>query len=246
MAAAAIPEFRSTCERCRKAVATCYCMALKPFESPIEFVILQHFAEFHNPIATGRMANLAMTNSRLFVGREFGGDARIDALIAGKSRRNLLLYPGRDAQPLEDVIDELSEPGAKPPVFWILDAKWSQASKFLRLSPNVKQIPMVKFAPPRASTFQIRKQPKPAYVSTIETAFLVIDKYIQQQGLDFQAHHALLEVFQYLVQQQLGFVNLEKDTRHAVAKKKRAARRAVHEAQVEAHRRRKLREKAPG
>ena len=35
----------------------------------------------------------------------------------------------------------------------------AQVPKMLRLSPNVRAIPQVRFDPERASTFQIRRQP---------------------------------------------------------------------------------------
>ena len=224
-AARAAPSPRPTCNRCRKAMATCYCHALQPFEAPVEFVILQHFAEFLNPIATGQMAHLAMTNSKLLVGREFAQDRRVDAMVNDLTRDSVLLYPSRDAVELDDFLaNRGTDP--RPISFWLLDVKWSQAAKMMRLSPNIQRLPKVRFSPDRVSQFQIRRQPNVHCLSTIESAFLVIDRYVRHQKIQTTDHQALLDVFQYLVKQQLEFVDVKGDFRHTPARLRRQARRA--------------------
>ncbi len=217
------PLHRETCPQCRKALPTCYCHALRPFVAPASFVILQHYDEARNAIATARMAHLSIQNSELIVGRSFAGNARVDALIAAPARRNVILYPSRDAMPIEGLL-EAGACDPRPLTFWVLDAKWAQVPKMLRLSPNVRAIPMVRFTPDRASFFQIRKQPHPAYLSTIESIFLVIDRLRRAEASPSTAHHALIDVFRYLVEQQLGFVNVDRDMRHRAAKELRRSR----------------------
>jgi len=225
------PIYRQSCPRCRKALSTCYCSVLRPFRSPVEFVILQHAEEARNPIATARMAHLSITNSHLFVGDGFAGCKSVDKLIADPMRRNYVLFPSATAQPLEAVIADTDAAGVgneakRRPVFWVLDAKWAQVPKMLRLSPNIRKLPMVKFSPNRRSTFQIRRQPHPDCLSTIESIYLVIERYLSFRGLNSSTEHqALLDVFHYFVRQQLDFVDVEGDVRHKVAKARRAERR---------------------
>jgi DTW domain-containing protein YfiP len=225
-------EPRATCARCRKAVVTCYCHVLRPFESPVPFVILQHFAEARNAIATARMAHLSMTNSRLFVERGFAEHAEVNRLMSDASVENVVLYPSHGARPLEEVVDPAGGDGRQV-VFWVLDGKWSQVPKLLRLSPNVRDMPRVRFTPTAPSTFQIRKQPRPAYLSTIECIYLVIDAYQKARGLTDTAHHALLDAFRYLVDQQIGFVDVEADVRHKAGRAMRAERRRLKALRVE-------------
>lgn len=228
-ARAAVPTPRTTCPRCRKAVATCYCHLVKPFESPVAFVILQHSDEARNAIATARMAHLSLTNSQLFTDRSFAGHRAVDALIADTSVRNFILYPSLDATPLDSLLAPAGagiETDDRPVVLWVLDAKWSQVPKMLRLSPNVRSLPKTAFTPERPSRFQIRKQPRPSYLSTIECMHYVIDRQQQLRGGVGSAHHALIEVFQHLVTQQLSFVDVENDKRHRVAQARRAARKS--------------------
>ena len=224
-AALAVPGGRETCPRCRKALPTCYCHILKPFRSPVPFVILQHPDESRNAIATARMAHLSMTNSRLIVDRSFLGSKAVNELIEDPTHRHVLLYPSRDAIPMDQIFADAGKLATPPPVFWVLDAKWAQVPKMLRLSPNLHALPMAKFSPDRPSDFQIRRQPNPECLSTIEAIHLVIERFLSRSGQQSTEHHALLDGFQYLVRQQLGFVDVERDSRHRAAKALRAARR---------------------
>jgi DTW domain-containing protein YfiP len=223
-AAAAEPAPRPTCPRCWKAVPTCYCHVLRPFAAPVEFVILQHNYEAKNSIATARMAHLSLTNSRLVIGRDFDGDARVDRLLAEPGRRNVLLYPRADAEPLDDVLAASLPPGAEPLVLWVLDAKWSHAPKMLRLSPAVRALPATAFVPVQESRFRIRKQPNAKCLSTIEAIHTVIDRHAALAGHAGREHDALLDVFQHLVLQQLDFCDWERESRHAASKRRRHER----------------------
>lgn len=225
-AATQLPTLRPTCPQCRKALVTCYCHKLRPFQAPAPFIILQHEYEARNPIATARMAHLSLTNSQLFVGRHFDGHRQIDSLIADPTYDNYMLFLHRDARDLDEVI--ASE---RPARFWVLDAKWAQVPKMLRLSPNVRSLPMVKFSPGQPSCFQIRRQPHPNCLSTIESIHFVIERYLQVRGLASSDHHALWDVFHHLIQQQLSFVDSEHDTRHEAAKSLRRERRRLKEVQ---------------
>jgi DTW domain-containing protein YfiP len=95
----------------------------------------------------------------------------------------------------------------------------------LRLSPNVRSLPRVKFNPEGASAFRMRRQPRRECVSTLEAIFLVIERVLARTGSESKEHQALQAVFQHFVRQQMGFVEPGKDTRHQIAKALRAERR---------------------
>ena len=224
------PRYRDRCANCRKIVSTCYCATLRPFHSPVDFVILQHEAEARNAIATARMAHLSIRNSQLIVGRSFHDHALVNRMIASPLQRNVMLFPSEGAMPIEDLFAAPQHLDPRPLVFWVLDAKWAQVPKMLRLSPNLRQIPMVKFKPESTSRFQLRHQPEPTYLSTLESIHLVIDRFLQCTGQQSDDHHALLDVFQAFVRQQLDFVDPTRATRHQVAKALRRARRDMQSA----------------
>ena len=216
---------RDVCPRCRKARPTCYCHRLRPFASPVPFVILQHHEEARNAIATARMAHLSLTNSRLIVDGAFpAGHPEVEALLADPARRNVMLYPAPDAQPLDARLAEDAATGRET-TYWVLDAKWSQVPKMLRLSPCVRAMPTVAFEPDRESLFRVRRQPHRACLSTIEAIYVVIERYLRVRGLESTAHEALLDVFRHLVEQQLGYVGPGQTSRHRAAMAWRAERR---------------------
>jgi len=216
---------RVTCRNCWKAIATCFCAEIRPFESPIPFVIVQHLHEARNPIATGRMAHLSITNSKLIIDNKFSNNRTVEALIADRGTRNLMLYPSPNAAPIEQILAETTAaPNSQPPTFWILDTIWSHVNKMLRLSPALRSIPMVQFKPDSASRFQIRQQPDPECLSTIESIYLVIDRFLKHQQSQSTDHHALIDVFQYMVQQQIRFVSEKNNRRHLMSQINRLAR----------------------
>lgn len=206
-------------------MATCYCSKLKPFAAPFSFIILQHPYEAKRSITTARMAHLSLTNSRLIVGRDFQEHELVNELINDPSKRNYMLFPSSDAIEVDDLFtlsDASQHEETKQPVFWVLDAKWAQVAQMLRYSPNIQAIPKVKFTPNRPSLFQIRKQPKPMCLSTIESVHIVIDRYFEFKGIKNQVHDGLIEVFQHLVDQQLEFARSRNNNRHWRAKLARA------------------------
>lgn len=221
-----LPPHRITCPKCWKCVVTCFCAKLQPFVSPTAFVIAQHLDEARNPIATARMAHMSVTNSTLIIDKDFGHNQVVERLLADTSKRNLMLYPSADALPIEQVFAESLQPEAKPPVFWILDTTWSYVPKMLRLSSTLRSVPMVKFTPEGSSRFQIRKQPHPNCMSTIESMYVVIERWIKYHGLQMTEHHALIDVFQYMVEQQLAFGREKNDKRHLLTKAQRRSRRS--------------------
>lgn len=216
---------RPTCNNCRKAISTCYCHRLKPFLSPVDFVILQHPKEARNTVATARMAHLSIINSKLIAGLDFSKNSQVNALISDQTKRNFVLYPGPHAISLAEVFSPAIE-DPRPLAFWVIDGKWAQIPKMLRLSSNVSMLPMVRFHPTSESQFEIREQPRPEYLSTIETIHFVIDSFKKHCRSEGGNHHALIDTFRHLVSQQIGFVDIEKDSRHRLAKAARAARRA--------------------
>lgn len=205
---------REVCSRCRKAVVACYCKALRPFTAPFGVGILQHPYEARNAIATARMTHLSIKNSNIFVDIDFSKNMAINALLADQSLRHVMLYPSPDAMDLNQCFGEANADDGRQLFVWVLDAKWQHVNQMLRLSRNLQSIPMVKFNPDKESQFIIRKQPAAICLSTIESIHLVIDRFFAHKSLPNQEHHALLDVFQYLVRQQLEFARVIGFRRH--------------------------------
>ena len=192
---------RPTCYACLRPQMACYCAELAPMESRPRIVILMHPLEARHPIATGRLAHRALSNSSLLVGAEFGPHSEAARIVADPSVLPLLLFPGPESQPLDDgggraILDECDSREIEPVIF-VLDATWSLARKMLHRSPVLQQIRRVSFRAGARSRFLVRRQPAPECLSSLEA----IDRVLRSfgGGLD-----GALSIFHRMVEFQLG------------------------------------------
>jgi DTW domain-containing protein YfiP len=93
-------------------------------------------------------------------------------------------------------------------VVFVIDGTWNTVKKMLRLSPNILSLPRFCFTPPGLSNFKVRKQPAPECYSTIEAIHHTIELLGPSRGFSIAEghHHHLLDVFGYMVQAQLRFI----------------------------------------
>jgi DTW domain-containing protein YfiP len=170
-------------------------------------VILIHPVESRRRIATGRMAHLLLDNSWLIEGEDFSKSEKVLRLIADPDRKCMILYPGREAMDLDVpettfTLRQAAQSRSRLTVF-VIDGTWATARKMMRLSLNLRDLPMIKFQPKEESRFQVRKQPEKHCLSTIEAIHTVIDR-LSPAGAT--AHDHLIELFLEMVERQKTFV----------------------------------------
>lgn len=161
-----------------------------------------HPAESRRGIATGRMSHLSVSNSRLIEGEVFTHHAGVNEILADTSLHPVLLYPAFTAVNLSDIEPEERRalfPKNKRLVIFVLDGTWNQARRMRWRSKNLLALPNIRFTPPKASGFLVRKQPRPHCYSTIESIHHIIDLFGSGQE-----HHALLDAFSTMVRRQLA------------------------------------------
>jgi DTW domain-containing protein YfiP len=164
-----------------------------------------HHDESRLPIASGRMSHLCLSNSFLFIGCDFSEHDGVNAVLSDPRRHCVLLFPSRGAQNLSEMTaaerKRLCPPG-KELVVLVPDGTWRTAKRIRRLSRNLGGLENIRFDPTRASAFHgVKTQPAPHCLSTIEAIHQTID-LLGDGGTD---HHNLLEVFGWMIQQQLDF-----------------------------------------
>ena len=204
---------RSSCLRCRRPLAACYCTFVKPFESKPRFVILTHPKEAKHSFGTGRMAYLCIRNSLRIEGADFSEDEATNRMIQDPDLFSVVLYPGPGATNLSMV--PASQRAAFVPTgrelnIFVLDGTWKTASKMIRLSRNLQVLPLVCFVPPTPSAFRIRRQPHPDFYSTIEAIHHVIDLFAPTENENPakpRPHDNLLAVFGTAVSRQLYYTD---------------------------------------
>jgi DTW domain-containing protein YfiP len=156
-------EPREFCYVCRRNGTLCVCEDVKPVPTRTRLIFLQHEEEAWNQIGTARLAHLSLPNSILLEGRDFKDDPRLAAALSS-DREKLLLYPTRDAVPVE----ELDPAGDRDLV--IIDGTWAQARNLVNHTPALLGLKRVTLTRGAKSRYRIRLQPRGECISTIEAA----------------------------------------------------------------------------
>jgi len=198
---------RPTCASCRRPESVCYCRHVTPIETATRVLLLQHPRERDVPIGTARMASLCLRNAELHVGLRWPGTEAVARALSDPERPAALLYPGPGA------VDVMSHPPRGPVTLVVVDGTWSQTRKVVRDNPVLAALPRYAFVAPAPSEYRIRREPDPAYVSTIEALALVLGAL---EG-DPERFGPLLRPFRAMVDAQLSYEARFRDSppRHA-------------------------------
>jgi DTW domain-containing protein len=189
-----------TCPHCRKPAALCVCAAIHPIETRAELVILQHPQEQGHALGTAYLAHRQFANSRLVIGLSWPSLAAALGRPSAEPRRWGVLYlgphkPGAVARVL-GVVDAEGTALADQDLLLaalegiiLLDGSWSQAKALWWRNPWLLKLRRLVLAPPRPSRYgELRKEPRPDSVSTIEAAAFALaaiegDATIAERGL---------------------------------------------------------------
>lgn len=183
---------RNVCPRCRRPESVCYCDQLPVIDTRTRVVLLQHARERRVAIGTARMAHVALKNSELLVGVDFGDSRRL-AELAANPERVVFLYPG----PGIPTPQELE--GPPPEVLIAVDGTWPQTKKLLRLNPILGKFRRVGLLPSKPSNYRIRKEPAEHCLSTIEAIVQCLDG-LEGNGAELEP---MLQAFTRMVDYQL-------------------------------------------
>jgi len=210
------------CFKCLRLEKSCYCSHIKQFDPQIKFVILTHPIEFKRKIATGRMTYLTLKNAEFFVGVNFLNNKRIKSLVEDESYSSFVLYPGEESinLSLKSCLEKKELVASTKICVFVLDGTWHTSKRMLRENPFIRDLPKISFNSKKTSQFRVRKQPQKGCLSTIEAVCETIEHLGPACGfsLEEKKHHALLHVFNHMVNTQLKHIKksyLEtRDSRH--------------------------------
>lgn len=202
---------RKNCSVCGFSLRTCYCKSVKPFDSKVVFAILIHRLEIERKIATGTMSHLVLKNSFLLPGCDYSEDETVNQLVNDPKNYCVVLYPGNESLNLSRLSSDDKKalvPEGKQLVVFVVDGTWASARHTMRLSQNLKNLPRISFDNDARSNFRIRKQPKSECLATVEAIHKTIELLGESQGfgLESRAHDNLLEVFDYMVENQISLM----------------------------------------
>jgi DTW domain-containing protein YfiP len=156
-------------------------------------------------LGTGRLAHAALPDSEIIVGVDFTADPRVNALLADPGNLCMVLYPGANALDVSagDVTPLLrsAESGRRLTLF-LIDGTWQCAKKMMTQSRNIQTLPRISFAPAGESIFEIKEQPAPWCLSTLESIHRFLDEADRRglESLPGRPQDTLLDVFRSMIE----------------------------------------------
>ncbi|MDP3177773.1 MAG: tRNA-uridine aminocarboxypropyltransferase [Spirochaetaceae bacterium] len=175
---------REICVRCRRPKESCLCPREEPMVTRTRIVLLMHPKEWRRErCGTGLLTRLNLANSEIFVGTDFDGDPRVAGIVSDSANFPLLLYPGPGAIDLSVDAEPLPAAGHRRLVVFLIDSTWSCSRTVLRANPGLGSLPRLSLRPREKSRWVIKRQPSPAFLSTLETVHELL-LYLEQRGLD--------------------------------------------------------------
>jgi DTW domain-containing protein YfiP len=196
------------CLNCRRRLLTCVCEDLRPFDTASRFIILMHPMEFKKEkVGTGRFSHLILKNSEIIVDVGFDENKRFQEVLSDQKYQSVILYPGVETIDLSQA-DSSSKLGNKPIQFFIIDGTWPCAKKMMKLTTKLHHLPRVSFKAERISEFQVKHQPMPGCLSTVESIHQVIVdlNHLGREHSENQEEN-LMHVFRKTVQQQISLAS---------------------------------------
>ena len=169
------------CYRCYKPQKACLCDYIRPIDTGIKFVLLMHPKEaYQQKTGTGRLASQSLIDSEILIGIDFTDNARLNDLLdssgEGAAYQPFLLFPGEKAWHTED-------PGfpdllrGKKPLVIIVDR----------------------------SQFEFKTQPAPECLSTIESAYYLMEEFKSNNLISAEVGPSgLMKVFHEMLRYQLA------------------------------------------
>ena len=212
------PKMMNLCLECRRRILTCVCEHLRPFETRSRFVILMHPMEYKKEkVGTGRFSHLILKNSKILVDVNFDENKEFNELLSDATYESVVLYPGDETIDLSSEISK-SRFTDKPLQFFVIDGTWPCAKKMMKLTTKLHKVQRVSFDSTRISEFQVKHQPMPGCLSTVESIHQVILD-LNQLGIEDTSGREknLMDVFKYTVNQQ---IELAKDSSRQGYRKK--------------------------
>jgi DTW domain-containing protein YfiP len=176
------------CPHCHKPVPLCICEDVKPIESRLELMILQHPQEQDRALGTARLTALHFERAVLKIGLSWPSLSKALGRTVADPSRWAVLYLGSAKAADLDTTEEVVALNRKGEVaenqravlrgiegVVLLDGTWSQAKALWWRNPWMLKCQRVILGPSQPSRYgKLRREPRRDGLSTIEAAALVL------------------------------------------------------------------------
>lgn len=163
------------CEHCLLSEATCICLWRTPQHCHIDFILLMHRNEVFKPTNTGKLiADIFPEHTHAFCWSRCEPAPALISLLADPTRQCAIAFPpNKDDIAIKRLYHHqqcdllLME---KTLTIIFLDGTWKQASKMMRLSQWLQNVPIITLNVQTNATYSLRKAPQAHQLSTAEAA----------------------------------------------------------------------------
>lgn len=167
-----------------------------------------HTKEFKRQrTGTGNLSRLCLKDSEILVGCEFEHNQRLQELIHNPKYFPVMMYPGEEAWTAKKEGFGTALNG-KTLLVIILDSTWFCAKKLIEHNQFLLDLPRLSFYGDYRSIFTFKHEPRPEYISTIESCYYLIKEMQDQNLVDKNVNpEPLMDVFKAMIKFQLQAEN---------------------------------------
>lgn len=159
--------------------------------------LVMHDIEALKPTNTGWLIGDVVPDTFAYGWSRIEVDARLEALLADPQWQPYVVFPGEYAQP-QRVVDTVTTPAGKRPLFILLDATWTEARKMFRKSPYLDHLPVLSLQPEQLSRYRLRRSTREEHLCTAEVAALCLELAGDQKAAEALSDHFELFTEHYL------------------------------------------------
>lgn len=158
------------CAECLLPPLRCIC-ALRPrVQADVSIGLLMHRLEPLKPTNTGRLIAACLADTRAWIWSRTDPDAGLLALLQDPAWQPYLVFPAEYAAAGQAVCEAIKPQPGRRPLLLIIDATWNQARKMVRMSPWLRELPLLHLQPAQASRYQLRRSCQAQHLCTAEVA----------------------------------------------------------------------------
>lgn len=161
---------RTYCSSCRYPLSTCLCPWIKPIDSPLNIIILQHPLEAKHAKNTVKLLTLGLSNVIVYDGESEQDFVDLSQSCSVDPEEYAVCFPSEQSVSFESqsssVKNQMRQGGVTSVIY--IDASWRKALKMWHLNPWLHELPCWHFETPPENQYSIRKSSKENSLSTLE------------------------------------------------------------------------------
>ena len=154
--------------------------------------LLMHVTEPLKPTNTGWLIADLIEDTPALGRQRTAVDPALLALLEQPQWQPYIVFPGEFVAE-QRVVNEVSLPPGKRPLFILLDATWTEARKMFRKSPYLDRFPVLSLEAEQMSRYRLRRSKRDDHFCTAEVAAMCLELAGDVRAA--QALDAYLDVF---------------------------------------------------